>query len=160
MNSEGIFYKKKKDKSGGEMAVDDINKEFFNLLLPYLGEKATYDYQLNDIGKTLFKDKFRGVMPMSQTPILEDDQCCIVNTNAHWVALYFKNGILYIYDSFGRKYKKLFNNILKDKYPLRNKIVQTDNDAEQNMKDETCGVFCLSWLCVVYNLGIDKALLI
>lgn len=155
--SEGIFYKKKKDKSGGEIDVDTINKKFFDLLLSYLGKKATYDYELNKIGKILFKKKFVGVMPMDQTPILKDDESCIVNTNAHWVSLYFKDGILYIYDSFGRKYKRLFNNILKDKY---DKIVQTDNDAEQGMEEETCGVFCLSWLCVVYNLGIDKALLI
>lgn len=156
MDQSDIYYKKNIYKSGGEKKVEKVYNEFLKLFITKLGIKSTYDYQLNKVCKLIFGSLFKGVYPMNKMPMLKDNECCIANTGLHWVACYMDSDTLVIYDSFGRPWKELFNNNL-DKYK---KVVNTENDAEQAKAAETCGPRCISWLSVVYSLGINQAMLL
>jgi hypothetical protein len=152
-----LYYKKKSDRSGGEIEVEKIYNDYLNLLTKHMGVKSTYDYELDQVGKALFGSLFKGVYPMDSFKLkLKPDECCILNTGLHWVAAYMNGSTLVIYDSFGRPWKELFGDRL-NKYK---KVVNTENDAEQPMAAETCGPRCLAWLGVVYTIGIDKAMLL
>jgi hypothetical protein len=152
-----IYYKKDINKSGGENKVEKIYNDFLDNITKYMELKSTYDYQLNEVASYIFGDRFRGVYPMESFHLkLKNDESVILNTGLHWVAGYMDGSTLVIYDSFGRPWKSLFKNNLK-KYK---KVVNTENDAEQEMAAQTCGQRCVAWLSVVYTIGIDKAMLL
>lgn len=155
--SDKLYFKPKSKKTGGEIYIDGIYNEFKTLLVDTLGKDATNNAELNKVSKVLFGRKFKGVYPMEDTPILKDKESAIVNTGYHWVPIYMNKDTLIISDSFGRKYESLFKDNLKDKYK---KIVNSDLDSEQKTEESTCGPQSIAWLCVVYNFGIDNALLI
>ena len=154
-----LYYKPKNLKGSGEIQVDKVYNDFLKLFNKYFGTKATYDIDLSKVGYELIPG-FKGVYPMedmNQLDKLNDKESYIINTGEHWVALYMNKKILVIYDSFGRKYQELFHKILSDIYP---KIVDVDNDAEQEIKQETCGQRALAWLSTIQSVGIDKAMLV
>ena len=154
-----LYYKPNKLKGSGEKKVDKIYNDFLKLFNKYFGVKATYNVDLDKIGKELIPN-FKGVYPreeIKRIPILKNGQSYIINTGEHWVALYMNGDTLVIYDSFGRKYHELFHTVLSDLY---SDIVDTENDAEQAIKAETCGQRSLAWLATIQSVGIKKAMMI
>ena len=85
-----LYYKKKSDKGSGELQVEYVYNKFLKLMITKLGVKSTYDYQLDEIGKLLFGSLFMGVYPMDDFKLkLKNNQCCILNTGLHWVAVMY-----------------------------------------------------------------------
>ena len=61
------------------------------------------------------------------------------------------------YDSFGRNDTEIIPNL---KYSGNGKIINTDDDTEQEIMEENCGARCLAWLCLYDEYGEDTAILI
>ena len=121
-----------------------------------MGSEMTYEDELNNAGKSLLGDKFRGVYAANELTVprmLLDKQCCICNLDprpsggSHWVALAEDGDDLLVYDSFGR-------------VVAEGDVLHTENDAEQHVSEMNCGQRCLAFLCVFQQLGGDAALLV
>ena len=138
-------------------------KRYKNKYLRVLGNKALYDDELQRIGKEQLKP-FNGVYP--QDKFINKNGYQIINTSnsddmkgEHWVALYKTPKNLYVYDSFGRNTNNLLPGLTKKMKGGGNiKIIDSDYDKEQRGESQVCGQLCMSWLCVVRDLGIRKAL--
>ena len=120
--------------------------------------KSTYANKLNSLGKKLFgNNKFKGVYSYDNIPDKNNfkiDESCIFNLDpktlpgSHWCALYYsKNKKFILYDSFGRNIQ----------IPNK-KVIRTEKDAEQNIKEDNCGQRCLAWLFILYKHGLKYAL--
>jgi len=126
-----------------------------------LGVKLTYTGALFKLGKQLFGTKFKAVIPSDRIPILDNHQSyCIVNVDktgmsgTHWLAMAFRDGYIYVYDSYGRPTRKLIPN------SFQKNMIDTDYDAEQTRNQDDCGQRCLAWLSVFDTLGPNYALTI
>ena len=142
------------------MKEKDILKIYNSVLkeIEYvLGNDTTYDNDLYKIGKELFNKKFKGVYARNKKPKLKNNECCILNldysyqSGSHWISIYCKNQILYIYDSFGRKTNKILEDDIKN-------YIDSQNDAEQHIMENNCGQRSLSWLWCVYYYDLNNAL--
>jgi len=104
---------------------------------------------------------------VDKIPKMKPNQSCIINLDnssqpgSHWIALFKtpRRGTI-IYDSFGRKAKKILNKKLYSKNPLESigKYLETENDAEQRIDESNCGQRCLAWLLVCNLYGELDAL--
>jgi len=105
-------------------------------------DKVTYNTTLGRIGRVLFGRLFLGVVARDELPASTDKKYLICNLDnrdmpgSHWIAI--ADNI--IYDSFGR-------DLGFDGY------VQTEDDAEQHVREDNCGQRCLAWLCVYHSFG-------
>lgn len=115
-------------------------------------DQTTYSDELNKLGKYLFKNKFKGVFSENNIPKLNRNQYCIVNIkNEHWLAMVNDNlKNTYVYDSFGRKSKKILPEALKSGNGI---IYDTDYNPEQKYKEMDCGQKCLTFICLFDNYG-------
>jgi hypothetical protein len=146
----------------------------FNIVKTYLvrrtelKNKVTDDAQLKRVGSKLLGSHFLGAYSYDKVPWsrVKDKSSFIINVDhsskkgSHWVAVHCEKGVCYLYDSFGRKSRKLlkpFLTILK-KQGYRHK--DSDYDQEQANKADTCGQFSLAWLYIVQTRGIECALTI
>jgi hypothetical protein len=150
-------------KSKEEIHIESIYNQYIHDIETQLNDKdTTFTNQLNKMGQKLFGNQYVGTFASNQIPDLKNDDMCIVNLDStdepgsHWVALYQKNDIIYIYDSFGRQTYKILPNI----YKLHKVVHMSDNDAEQKHHEFNCGQRSLAWLLVVKNHGVHNALLI
>lgn len=120
-----------------------------------LGNKITYEKDLNLMGRKLFGNNFRGVFPKDKQPKLKRGQSIIVNLDphtepgSHWVAKYNSGGKDWVYDSYGRK------NILKD--GKKEKSVKVTEGEKQKKSENNCGPRSLAWLMTVYKYGVGHA---
>jgi hypothetical protein len=146
---------------------------YYNKALSYFinklkNNKITYDSTLNKLGIDTFGSKiFKGVHPVDKIPDLSEDEMCIINVDtsdmpgSHWVACAYKNGRLYVYDSFGRQQG---NGDLKRMYSIirryYDKIEEAEHDAEQVETEYNCGQRSLAWLFVFRALGPEYAVTI
>lgn len=129
------------------------------------GNKSTYSNDLERIAKEKIGISFKGVFASDRIPHLNSIyRYAILNLDSsmdagsHWIAIahdYEKN-ITYCYDSFGRKNVKI---IPKLKLSGNGRIIDTDRDAEQDIREENCGARSLAWL-VFYELYGSKASLL
>jgi len=141
------------------------NKVLNNIIYPKLGKGVTNELQLTKLGKKLIGDSFLGVYAANDNlpKLYKDGQCFIMNLDnkrqpgSHWIAGYYENPILGIYDSFGRETAKILP-ILYNKHFY--KIVDSDYDAEQKIDEDDCGQRSLSFLYIAKTLGLRKALTI
>lgn len=131
---------------------------------PLIGNKTTYLTELEGVGKKLFKVKFKGVYPSDKIPKLNDlSPYCILNLDSskergsHWISLAKSGDDTYVYDSFGRDYKKIIPNL---NHSGNGRIKNTDRDAEQKILQTDCGARCLGFLMVFDKHGKDIAKLI
>lgn len=98
---------------------------------------TTNNRELERMGKALL-DNFKGVYLFDQKiPELKEGECCIKNTDNHWIAIYRKDGKLYEYDSFGR-------DMIGKKYKDANKGI------EQDPMSNICGQMSLSHLLRIF----------
>ena len=118
--------------------------------------------ELNKVcAKVLPNGKYKGAFPSDRLPSMKSTHCCILNLDSsgepgsHWVGVYRTGKALVVYDSFGRRAKK----ILPDLKPRKGlKIANTELDAEQHILATDCGQRCVAWLMCVYSDGIKEAL--
>jgi hypothetical protein len=125
-----------------------------------VGNTTTYATDLEKHGHKLLGVHFKGVFPSDKIPKLNDlKKYAIVNVDksteagSHWMALAKEGDHTYLYDSFGRYNTKIIPNL---KFSHNGRIIDTDHDAEQNVKDTNCGARSLAWL-VFYNTWGSKS---
>lgn len=135
----------------------------YNVILKHiekhLGKTTTYSDTLYTIGKKLLLIKFKGVYPSDKIPKLNDlSPYCIVNVDksnesgSHWMALVKSGNHCILYDSFGRRNTQLIPNL---RFSGNGKIIDTDRDSEQKIKEENCGARAMAFL-VFYNKYGEK----
>lgn len=159
-----LFYKPLRQKSKKEIHADQIYNRFLSkVIIPMVGKTETYSTDLNKAGLEIFGSLFKGVYPSDRIPKLNIlKQYAIINLDksnepgSHWVSIAWKNGNIYLYDSFGREGK----NILKALRIVGGKIMEADHDAEQHESQSDCGARSLAWLLVFHRHGADVAMLI
>ena len=145
--------------------VDNINNHILNnIIIPLVGNKTTYQNELDKIGKLLLNNKFSGVYASDNIPKLDSNKkYAILNLDksneagSHWVAVAKHNNNLYIYDSFGRPHTKIIPSLSKSG---NGKILNTELDKEQEEIETNCGARCLSWLLLFDNWGHKMAQLL
>ncbi len=120
-----------------------------------MGQTTTSTNQLNLAGNTLLGRQYRGAWPSDKIPKLKSGQFAIANLDSsqqagtHWVALAQSGGQLMVYDSFGRKSKK----ILPAAYRGGKLVVDTELDVEQGKPQKNCGQRCLAALAIFKMYG-------
>ncbi len=131
-----------------------------------LGNDSTYSDTLDRVSREQLGKKFHGVYPSDRIPKLTSIKpYAIINTDkssapgSHWVGVgYNDHGEYYmIYDSFGRKTNKIMPEF---RASFNGRVLETDSDAEQRMKENNCGQRSLAWLICVDSFGFDMAKLI
>lgn len=141
-----------------EREFKKINKK----LLKRIGhKKATTNHELHLIGRELFGKSWAGVhMQDSKIPNTPKKAYLIINVDtegmsgSHWVAVHrTSKNTYYIFDTFGRKSKKLLPIFTRGK-------IHIDSDHDQNQwgDSEICGTLSLAWLLCVKQFGIRNAL--
>ena len=90
---------------------------YLNLLEKVLGKGETYGDDLDNVGKKLFENKWRGVYPSDRVPKLKDGDMAIVNLDkhdepgSHWIAVALRKNNLLVYDSFGRSTSRILKSL-------------------------------------------------
>ena len=116
-----------------------------------LGTGATYGNELNRVGEEFLGKKFAGVYPADMLPLLSKKKCyAILNLDksdmpgSHWIGVkYLGKGKVLVYDTFGRKTQRIIPTLAERYTPI-----DTDNDAEQLVKEDNCGPRSLAFLVV------------
>lgn len=146
----------KKKKKIISKSIQLYNQQL-NKIEKELGNKSTYSSQLTDYGTRMFGDKYRGTYAADTLPTLTKKRpYCIGNLDkkneggSHWIALAKSGKDVIFYDSFGRKAKSIID--------LEKKVLNTEDDAEQDIFEENCGQRCLAWLYVFDKMGKKEAL--
>jgi hypothetical protein len=149
--------------------VDFMFNDILKLsIYPTIGhDHTTYLQEIEMGGKTLFGNKYVGTFTSDKFPKLTDNKpYCIINvdtsnqTGSHWVGVCkYKGEDKYLFfDSFGRKSVSLISNVVK--YLGKNKIIDTNYDKDQLIKQTDCGQRCLGFLvlCELFGTNVSKLL--
>jgi len=136
-------------------------KIFRRIVVPLVGNETTYSTELDKAGLKLLGGKFKGIYPSDKIPILNDlKSYAVLNLDksnepgSHWVAVAHRNGVTYLYDSFGRKASKIIPSLY---HSGNGRVVNTDPDAEQKIMETNCGARCLAWLLLFDRYGTKMA---
>ena len=135
----------------------------FNIVKTYLvrrtelKNKVTDDAQLKRVGSKLLGGHFLGAYSYDKVPWsrVKNKSSFIINVDhsskkgSHWVAAYCEKGVCYLYDSFGRKSRKLLKPFLTMLKKQGYRYKDSDHDQEQANAADTCGQFSLAWLYTV-----------
>ena len=128
----------------------------------YTGNSTTYSDNLNAVGKKLLGVKFKEVYPSDKIPKLNDKSpYCIVNVDnskeagSHWMSLVKSGNNCILYDSFGRRNTMIIPSL---RFSGNGKIIDTDQDKEQKIKEENCGSRSLAFLVFYDKYGEKNAL--
>ena len=145
------------------MEPNESFRKYKGVLIRLVGRKALFDITLDSIGKSLFHKKWLGVY--SQKDALFKPGYQVLNTSnrapgTHWVSLFIKGKNIYVYDTFGRPTRSLLKGLYSKASKEGYTVLDSDYDQEQRGDSEVCGVLALSWLLVVKEMGIKKALTI
>jgi hypothetical protein len=145
-------------------ANDIYNYILNNIVEPDVGNKTTFQKDLHNYGKKVLGHKFQGVFSSDKIPKLSKQQpYAILNLDgsdepgSHWVSVAKQGKHVIVYDSFGRKTKKILPSMLKSGNGL---ILDTQYDSEQNIKETNCGARSLAWLMLFDKWGYKMALMI
>ncbi len=147
-----------------------ISKQYNDLvgfMIKMLGNKSTFSDNLDKVGRKKLGTKFHGVYPSDKIPKLNRIKpYAVINLDnsrkpgSHWVAIAWNDNARYhmVYDSFGRKTQKILPNFYNQRGGK--KIIDTEYDAEQRIKEDNCGQRCLAWLMCVDKFGFDLSKLV
>lgn len=151
-------------KKGNELKAENFYKQVIREMNKFLGNDTTFSNDLDKVGLKFLGSKFKGVFPSDKIPRLNDlKKYAILNLDkstqpgSHWIGVAFHNGNTIVYDSFGRKTRKIIPSLF---HSGNGRIIMTDNDAEQRIKQNNCGQRVLAWLITFDKLGAKMALLI
>ena len=148
-----------------EKRIEKRYDQLFKKMVGLLGNKVTYNTDLDRVGKQVFKDKYAGTFASDQLPQLTDRvPYCILNVDksheggSHWIGVCKvpRSGDVMIYDSFGRKSSELIPHVKS----AGGQIVDTDYDAEQRDEETNCGARCMAWIALFDEMGPDAAKLL
>lgn len=137
--------------------VQTMNTEYMKILKPFIGNDTTYSNDLTAKGKAIFGNRYKGTFPSDKLPTIRNRQMYIANLDkstmkgSHWVAVYKNEGTLYVYDSYGRKSKKIIPSLFQKK----GRIIDTEYDAEQTNNQNNCGLRSVSALYLFDNFNPD-----
>lgn len=152
-------------KTRTERLIEQEYKKILQKMKNKLGNNTTFSSDLDRTGREMFGIKFKGVFPSDKIPKLSKLQpYAILNLDhskgpgSHWIAVAFDQNKIIVYDSFGRKAKKIIPSI----YNMYGKgsVINTDNDVEQISKETNCGQRSLAWLKFHDNNGPDESIMI
>jgi hypothetical protein len=146
--------------------ANEIYKKLFKeIIVPLIGNKTTYQNELDIAGKKLFNSKYAGTFASDEIPKLNNKKKYIIlnldksnEPGSHWVAVAFHKNKYYFFDSFGRNSKKILPALYKGKG--KNKIIDTDNDKDQKESETNCGAKSLTFLLLFDNYGPEAAMYI
>jgi hypothetical protein len=133
------------------MSKSQILKDFDDCYVhvcDVIGDKVTNNIQLLKLGKKLFGEKFKAVYCADDNIRLNNDQCCIVNTDphtksgSHWCGLYKYRNVYYIFDSFGRNIHKL------TKFFKNKRWVEIEHRRVESFKSSNCGELSMTFLII------------
>lgn len=152
-----------------ELKTEAQFRQNLRKIISYYGSnKALSNFQIDPLGKFLFKSRWRGANPQDHIVFKSGYQ--ILNTDKsdgdgeHWVAIYISNKTLYVYDSYARKSNTFLLYLTRLARAKGYKVINADTkDAEQfdtKYDKEICGHLSLAFLMTVKQLGIKKAILI
>lgn len=148
-------------KKSGDIVLEDYHK-ILNQIYRKLGKGVTTNHQLLKVGKSMFGNAFRGVFPQDKAPrTLKNGDMLILNTHKasqpgeHWVAVMIQNNTAHIYDSYGRASAKLLPYFVKQ---IKHRYADSDPDAEQAKKENSCGARSIAWLLYAKQHGLQKAM--
>jgi len=126
-----------------------------------MGNETTFSTDLMRIASKLLGRRFLGIYASDRLPKMSNvKDMAIINLDksgmpgSHWCGVFYDSGRFYVYDSFGRATKKILPRTFKG----RGRVIDSDYDSEQSLDSTNCGQRCISWLCVVKELGIREAL--
>ena len=149
-----------------EKRANHIYEQILKIVECVLGETTTYQTDLQRFGERVFGRKFAGVYASDRIPKLSKEMpYAILNldasneTGSHWIAAIWtgeEDGIM-IYDSFGRKTKKIIPSIFKSG---NGRIHMTDPDAEQTIDELNCGARSFAFIILYHFYGHGMAMLI
>jgi hypothetical protein len=148
------------------MKESDVNKIFHGYkkqLIAKLGTKVTDNVELEKIGYAVLGAKFKGVYSQDDLPVRKAGYY-IMNTDiaskpgVHWVACVVSPKKIYVFDSFGRKSKKLLPILCRNAKAVNKVVIDTDPDIDQSITAMTCGPISLAFLLTVKQIGITQAL--
>lgn len=144
------------------MNADEIYNTILRRVEKMLGNETTFSNDLGNVAKSLLGSKFKGIFPADKLPRLTKTQpYAIVNLDSsweqgsHWIALAKSGKKIVFYDSFGRPSKSILP-LLKGGGGTT--IVNTDDDAEQEIEETNCGQRATSWLLLFDKYGEKMAL--
>tara|TARA_R100000951_G_C2644282_1_gene182018 strand:- start:1216 stop:1671 length:456 start_codon:yes stop_codon:yes gene_type:complete len=146
-----------------EAEAEQIFKQKTNDIKKLMKKKGvTFMGELNTTGKKLFGIKFRGVFSSDKIPILNElVPYAILNLDksdepgSHWIAVAkTSDDNLMCFDSFGRRNTQIIPSLKKSG---NGKIIDTDYDANQKVKETDCGMRCLGWLYMFNHYGEEVA---
>ena len=146
-----------------QKAVTIYTQILRNIVERDMGNKTTYQDELDKCGRKFLGVHFKGVFASDLIPVLNGvKRYAIVNldrsteTGSHWIGLAYNRDKIYVYDSFGRKSTKIIPSLWKSGNVSR--VVDTQHDAEQQASELDCGQRCLAWLLFFDKWGASNAL--
>jgi hypothetical protein len=140
------------------MDIDKKNKTILKHVESIIGNSTTSNTDLDQIAKSLFGNRYLGTFASDKFPRNMKDLhvfYCILNLDktgqpgSHWVACVILPKSILIYDSFGRKSSE----ILPDAFKKGRKILDTEYDAEQDIKETNCGARAIAALVIFDEYG-------
>jgi len=144
------------------MNADAIYNTLLRRVEKMLGNETTFSNDLNNVAKSLLGSKFKGIFTADKLPKLTKIQpYAIVNLDSsweegsHWIALAKSGKKIIFYDSFGRPSKSILP-LLKGGGGTT--IVNTEDDAEQEIQETNCGQRSIVWLLLFDKYGEKMAL--
>ncbi len=148
--------------------VDEVFNQNFYSLVKKLGESTTNNVQLHKLGKKYFGDLWLGANSQDEVQLPKNKYSFqIINTDIssnpgiHWIGLFTSPKMAYVYDSYGRNTEKLLPILCKQLKREKLKYKESLRDAEQfGATSKICGQLSMAWLMVVFDYGIEAALLI
>ena len=127
------------------------------------GRNALDNFQLDDVCKGLFKNKFKFVGLQDElTAEQMKPGYYIINTDEnngsgiHWISLVITPKSVYIFDSFGRPSKQILKILYKNLNKKKLKIIDSDPKQEQKGDSVICGHLCISFLICCSKYGVVK----
>ncbi len=146
-----------------ERKIEALYRDVLKRFEKVLGNGSTFSTDLARVGYQTLGRRFKGVYPSDRIPRLNDlEPYAIINLDnsskegSHWIALALDadDQRLSVYDSFGRESLKIIPSLYE---AYGGRIIDSDNDREQRLKEDNCGQRCLAWLLVFDNLGPTAA---
>ena len=130
---------------------------------PMIGNKSTYQHELETACIRLLGREFKGVYPSDQIPVLNElKKYAIINLDrstepgSHWVAIAYRDNKILVYDSFGRKTVKIMPALFRS--GNGSAIFDTENDPEQDAKESNCGARAVAFLLFFEHYGWNQAM--
>jgi hypothetical protein len=157
-NYKESFLQYQKDK--------DIFLNYKKEIIQEFGDGALSTEDCNSVGKKQLKSNWGGCLPWDKVKI-KPNTYYIVNTSSagnsgiHWMGLVTTDSTAYLWDSYNRSVKKLVPGLIRLIKKSGFKLGVSDHPMEQiGTTSQVCGHESLSWLLLVRDVGIQRAVLV